>query len=422
MSKKDPNTLHFDYSLFSKSVELDILVSDLAIKANLNREKQKNACRLILLNLALADGNKVAVSRDNKHKVASKYCQYDVNVTSIKTATDKLHSAKFINLDTGINAPDGKGRRSTIQTSEDLYLALSKIPLVMEIKELVQLRGDGENKGPSSLIDYDDTPRANRIRKQLQAYNKLLSSIAIEVRDSSGTKIIDLNNQHIYRKFIDNGEYDSQGRSLFNSGGRSYAAWSALNKTGARSLIFIDGEESVEEDYTASTINILYRAVTGTRFNGDPYDLTVGKLHVPRHLVKAVATCAQNCDSLNGVSRAVGKRYSDGKTSSDPQTIANYQEYKDFKKRVEIVAVLQSFLNKHQPIKHALLQGKHLGNKIQCLESDLVFEVVNQLTQQGIPCLTIHDSFIVQEKHQQILKTLMDTTDFPDRSLVDNLA
>ena len=421
MSKKDPNTLHFDYSLFSVSTELDNLVSNLSIKANLNRKKQKDACKLILLNLALAEGYKVAVSRDNKHKVASKYCHYDVNVTSIRTTTDKLHAAKFINLDTGVNAPDGKGRRSTIQASEDLYLALSKIPLVMEIKELVQLRGEGENKGPSSLIDYDDTPRTNRIRKELQAYNDLLSSISIEVRDSTGTKIVDLNNQHIHRKFIDNGEYDSQGRSLFNSGGRSYAAWSALDKAGARSQIFIDGEKTVEEDFTASTINILYRAHTGTRFNGDPYDLTVGKSLVPRHLVKAVATCAQNCDSPDGVSRAVGKRYSDDQTSSDPQTIADYQEYCAFKKKVKIVNVLEAFMNKHQPIKHALLQGKYLGNKIQCLESDLVFEVVNQITQKNIPCLTVHDSFVVQEKHQQTLKTLMDTTDFPDRSLVDNL-
>ena len=67
------------------------------------------------------------------------------------------------------------------------------------------------------------------------------------------------------------------------------------------------------------------------------------------------------------------------------------------------------------------LRGKEVGNKVQCLESDLVFAVVNELTNRSIPTLTIHDSFIVKATDKDILDTLRTTTEFPDQDLVKGL-
>jgi hypothetical protein len=72
----------------------------------------------------------------------------------------------------------------------------------------------------------------------------------------------------------------------------------------------------------------------------------------------------------------------------------------------------------HQPIAHLYLQGKELGNKVQCLESDLVFSIVDKLTRAEIPCLTVHDSIIVQKKYQGLVRGLMGTTTFPDDEVV----
>jgi hypothetical protein len=67
------------------------------------------------------------------------------------------------------------------------------------------------------------------------------------------------------------------------------------------------------------------------------------------------------------------------------------------------------------------LRGKEVGNKVQCLESDLVFAVVNELTNRSIPTLTVHDSFIVKATDKDTLDTLMTTTGFPDQDLVKGL-
>ena len=55
---------------------------------------------------------------------------------------------------------------------------------------------------------------------------------------------------------------------------------------------------------------------------------------------------------------------------------------------------------------------------MQCLKSDLVFSIVDKLTRADIPCLTVHDSIIVQKKYQGLVKLLMNTTTFPDPDLL----
>jgi len=37
-----------------------------------------------------------------------------------------------------------------------------------------------------------------------------------------------------------------------------------------------------------------------------------------------------------------------------------------------------------------------------------VFEIIRRFTQENIPVLTVYDSFIVEEKHQDKLMELMD--------------
>ena len=52
---------------------------------------------------------------------------------------------------------------------------------------------------------------------------------------------------------------------------------------------------------------------------------------------------------------------------------------------------------------------------IQCWESDIVFEVVIELVKKNIPVLTVYDSFIVQKRHEVLLKRLMNEVNIVDR-------
>jgi hypothetical protein len=248
--------------------------------------------------------------------------------------------------------------------------------------------------------------------------------VNIELRDSSGLTVLnDLNHQVVQRKFIDNGELDIQGRPLFNSGGRSNSAWMSLSGSDKRPNIFIDGQPTLELDYQASAINIIYKALTGVLYIGDPYALSVRGIDIPRNLVKRVATCSLNSNTVKGAVTAIGKKYGELKRSPKSEDQVEYGEYQMIrdKKKVKLKDILEAFLTKHKAIRHIFLKGKQVGNKVQCLESDLVFAVVNELTNRSIPTLTIHDSFIVKATNKDTLGTLMTTTDFPDQELVKGL-
>ena len=50
---------------------------------------------------------------------------------------------------------------------------------------------------------------------------------------------------------------------------------------------------------------------------------------------------------------------------------------------------------------------------------DLVFNTVDELKRADLPCLTVHDSIIVQKNHQGLVKLLMGSTTFPDPDLFE---
>ena len=416
---KDPKAESFNYTLDSSSVELTALVDKLFEEIKLNRHKvHKNGLKLILLNLIVHKGSKVLISRDNNSKRLARYNALDVGGTAIKTVTDKLEKSEYIHFITGKNLPYGHGIRSSIQATDSLNTLLKPITLQLAPSELVLIREGGSKK----LIDYTDTPRTIRIRKELTAYNELLESVNIELRDLSGLTVLkDLNHQVVQRKFIDNGEVDSQGQPLFNSGGRSSKAWTSMSGSDERPNIFIDGQKTVEVDYQASAINIIYKALTGVVYAGDPYNLSVGNVLIPRHLVKQIATTSLNSNTVEGNSSAIGNAYGELGSSLKAEDKLKFSQYKDIKKKITIKDILEAFLTKHYLIRHMFLKGKEVGNKVQCLESDLVFAVVNELTNRSIPTLTVHDSFIVKATDKPTLDTLMTTTGFPDQDLVKGL-
>jgi hypothetical protein len=416
---KDPKAESFNYTLDSSSAELTALVDKLFEETNLNRHKaHKKGLKLILLNLIVHKGSKVLISRDNNSTRLARYNVLDVGVTTINTVTDKLKKSEYIHFITGKNLPYGNGIRSSIQATDSLNTLLKPITLQLVPSELVLIREGGSKK----LIDYTDTPRTVRIRKELTAYNKLIKSVNIELRDSSGLTVLkDLNHQVVQRKFIDNGELDIQGRPLFNSGGRSNSAWMSLSGSDERPNIFIDGQPTVEVDYQASAINVIYKVLTGAVYTGDPYTLSVGGIKIPRHLVKAIATISLNSNTVKGAVTAIGSKYGELASSHKGDNQDKYKEYKSMKKRVKLKDILEAFLTKHYLIRHMFLRGKEVGNKVQCLESDLVFAVVDELTKRSIPTLTVHDSFIVKATDNDTLDTLMTTTAFPDQDLVKGL-
>ena len=66
-----------------------------------------------------------------------------------------------------------------------------------------------------------------------------------------------------------------------------------------------------------------------------------------------------------------------------------------------------AFLKKHEPIEKYFYQGAKGGQFVAWIESNLVYSVAQQATKYGIPCLTVHDEFIVREEDAPMMESLM---------------
>ena len=75
-------------------------------------------------------------------------------------------------------------------------------------------------------------------------------------------------------------------------------------------------------------------------------------------------------------------------------------------KNKELEALLQQFVKLNPHLEEDLCTDK--GISLMNIDSKIVEYVINKFTEQNIPILTVHDSFIVQTDQQQTLKLFME--------------
>ena len=131
----------------------------------------------------------------------------------------------------------------------------------------------------------------------------------------------------------------------------------------------------------------------------------------------------QGSKSPNGTAIRVGNHYKRevGKKDSKEQDKLNQEEWLRYKKRVNSSTIIKEFLKKHSAVKDSYLRGKQYGDMIQCWEADIVFEIVLELVKSDISVLTVYDSFIVQQRHEGLLKKLMSEVKFVNRRALDKM-
>ena len=193
----------------------------------------------------------------------------------------------------------------------------------------------------------------------------------------------------LYRQF-NNGSFDD--------GGRMYGGWWINCPRELRQKIRINGSPTVELDFSGCLIRMLYHQA-GIDYREDPYRLEPlatceGANGLPEdHFREPVKRMMQAL--INGQE---GKR-------NEQIPLPNGLTFRPFFKRLEIVELLSA---KHHCLSDRFFTGA--GIKLQKIESDITLDVVEGLGRRGIPCLPIHDSFIVPFEHKKILQEEMNAT------------
>ena len=267
----------------------------------------------------------------------------------------------------------------------------------------VEVRDD-ETAQTSKSIDYEDTPETVAMRERLRAYNKLLSQSHIDIHSLAKPVIkreIKKGSRKGQSTTVAIGQHNKFVRRIFSRGswhmhGRFYGGWWQQIGSELRRHIFINGNPTVEVDFKSMHVALL-NAQLGVTVNYDSYEVDANlfpKLdrQVVRGWCKSLVLTAINAKDRASTYKAFR---SDAKTGSPEKRL----------KDTQLEQLLDAFIAKNPHLEDYLCsdQGITLMNK----DSQIAADIMNTLTDKGIPVLTIHDSFIVQRHHFSELRMAM---------------
>ena len=271
-------------------------------------------------------------------------------------------------------------------------------------QELIVLR-DADGKD----IEYEDTPEIIGTRDHLRNYNELLWSSFIDCPGLEDPRVeIDITDGPLAgtKKLLPVGGRDYCVRRVFSRSswqlnGRLYGGWWQQLPKEYRRQIHIEDEPTVEVDFRGLHVAILSKE-KGVLLEGDPYD--VGALAFPeecedqRSLLKLLVLTAINAGSENA---AFSSFRSTRPTGHPSKKLTND----------ELRYALGLFVRKHPQLEDCLCSDQ--GIRLMFEDSEIAFNLVCHLYQDGIVVLPIHDSFIVQCQHlDRLLGFMADTTTY----------
>jgi len=430
------NFSHFDVHRWSSYPEVKVATDQLYVhlktnnKFKGNTQIQKKHLRVLLLDLFanwLTDPKKyIAIYRGNDFYEQGIYNALHISRQTVPLM-DILLKEGYIQMYTGYFKPENEdgSKKTRIKVTSKLINFLVKTHQLSQHmierapnEECIILRGIKERKintktgkskktKTSEQIDYTKNkkydnyiPLINKMRKNVYAYNNLLRRTFIDIPHipkegistrSKKRKIhIDLTQKFVARIFNNNS---------FQEGGRYFGGfWQRLSSKW-RKRIRINDHKVVEIDYSGIHIIMLY-ALKGIDYwsdiKTDPYHIKgLEQSDRMRDLLKVVLL-----SSINAENRA--------KTKQAIQHEINWDKdlYRwSLSKKLDLNDILDKFVSTHAPIKEYFFSGK--GIELQHADSRIAEMVVNHCTRHHIPVLCIHDSFVIEQKHKELLQNIM---------------
>lgn len=242
-----------------------------------------------------------------------------------------------------------------------------------------------------SGIEQDET--VIHSKTILARYNEFIRSSNIHINKDDIPE--DLNEAY------DEVEFDRKLSSrIFNHnfklGGRYYSAWWSQCKKELRPFIKINNEATVELDYRANHLYLLYglnNRDMPEELKNDPYNLSD---EYDRKLFKAIITRI-----ING---AVGQ-YGWGSIRQEKDlelreflrtNIPTYQQYQD----------IEALIFERHPIL-GNIEMDYPALELQYIDSQIAEYVLDRMTELGLPTLCVHDSFICSIEQENNLRRYM---------------
>jgi len=271
-------------------------------------------------------------------------------------------------------------------------------------RETVILSPDKEDKitlrGVNRYVEYDDTAETIAMRKSMQRYNVLLNQTFIDnprLEDNVVLRPAKASNERDRLVYLDQAHKFSRRifyRGRWDLGGRIHGGfWQRLPED-ARSQLYINDLPTVEDDYTGTHVALLY-GIEGRPLLDDPYNLNISSTFDPsqvRNWVKSLVLISINAAS----ERSAFNAFRQGQPTGSPA--------KRFT-NVELSKMLQAFKRQHTAIARYLCSDK--GVELMAIDGRITARIIDEFTNEGVPVLTVFDSYIVGGQHANELRSAM---------------
>ena len=414
-----PHMPKLDLFLDVNRQQLKDLSRELGKDIGLHDKSQIKGVRLLLCNLYIQGQRQIMVSRRKESLGGKRYNPLDVGYKMVISSLDALKKNGYI---IQIIDNHNKGAITTIESTDKLVqwfkdTEWSDDRIDKKVGTYVTLRESRKQNNNAVYIDFEDTKYSKWLGERIRQYDQLLSNFKIALLNDDGVEDKEFKKFTIQRRFINHQATSHNMGFVF--GGRISGPWVNLSSD-LRKNITINGDTTVELDRSASNLNAMYQVITGAPYprTDNPYQVEVDGVAVPKHITKNFSSFMQGSKSPKSAAHSVLNHYKrkalEVKNPKD-KDIEKYTEYVEFKKSIKPTDIAQAFLDKHPKIANYFNKGKAYGDLISCWESDIVFEVVMELTKRGIPCLTVNNSFIVPLQYKDLVESMKDITSYVDR-------
>lgn len=328
----------------------------------------------------------VSIPFDNTaYRTKSRYNALRISFKIVATVK-AMAAAGYVTINIGfLDRDTGISRRTRIIATPKL-LSLLEDEMRKPVNELVQMVKCEciELRNEEGFVEYVDSRFTKAARKALQDYNDMMK--CADITFPTDTMVTDT-----YRVF--NGDWDRGGR-FYNH------RWSFMPKE-QRLSIRMNGEPVVEVDYSAQHLRLLY-AMLGYQIANDPY--AVGSY--ARKAVKDAILIMLNAKTQAGAHKAITLKLTQAKLAlAKDADDAKAQKLVDAFEGVDVGELIRDILSYHAPIWNFFCSG--IGIILQNLDSRICEAVLKHFVSLNVPCLPVHDSFLVPASYEDTLIAVM---------------
>jgi len=269
---------------------------------------------------------------------------------------------------------------------------------------------NGEEEGVE--IDFPDTNLTKKMKKDLNFYNELRERTKISVKNLPASIfykhrdgiLTQYNSENLRTLVPINNKYSFKFRNtylfrIFNKnwrrGGRFYRGVESNMPSEIRKRFYIDGRPTVELDYGATHFIMLYN-LKGFQLRKDPYIVEPGMSKEMRKLYKKVGFISLNAKNETSALLALHKE------------IRKNEKFKRLfpnNSKEDRLSLIRKFKQRNTRIQDSLFKEK--CHMLTNYDSKIANDVLIHFTKKGIPCLCVHDSFIIQRIHKDELQKVM---------------